>query len=79
MWLDGDREAALRSYVARARRRSPGGIEAEMPAFTAQMKRIDAFDVVSAFRPVVFNTFNAGGKYRAVEDSVSKLLALLEP
>lgn len=69
VWFDCNREAALQTFNTR------GGVPEE--AFYEQVGNLDTFSVKNVVKPIEYNTYNATGEFKPMEDIAVDLLKLL--
>lgn len=68
IWLDGNREAAKKAFLAR------GTVSEKL--FNIQMLRIEGSSIQNVFNPKVFNTFGVKGNFLEKDEIVKGLLLL---
>jgi len=68
IWFDGNREAARKAFLDR------GTVSEDL--FNSQIDKIENADIISTFRPIVFNTFKDDSSFLTKNEIASKLLEL---
>ena len=74
IWLDGNREAALREYKKREIKRDPTNLEHHIENFYAQIERINRTKVIQEIEPIQINTFDKNGEFIDSEKIVEKII-----
>ncbi len=75
IWLDGNRQAALDRFDARAKTKSSSKAEyyRRMHEFYLQMYRIETSKVIETITPVITNPFDAQGQFKSAEELLQEL------
>lgn len=68
MWLDGDRDAALREFTKRDSSRGEDYLSGQLEALKIQLKRIEDSCVVKRIAPNMFNTFDVQHNFKTLEE-----------
>lgn len=68
IWMDGNRNAALREYKKR------GTVSVEL--LNLQIAKINTVDIESVFHPIFYNTFDENGEFKSLDtiaEEISKI------
>ena len=78
IWFDGNREAALREFEARAKSESSSMAEyyLRMHEFYQQLYRIEASRIIETLRPVVVDSFDSQGQFKSAADLLEEISQL---
>lgn len=64
IWLDGDREAALREFTKRDSQSGEQYLRDQLNAFNIQLDGIEKSNAVARIKPKIYNTFNAEHNFK---------------
>lgn len=73
IWLDGDRDAAYDSFVARDSQYGKQYLEAKLGALKNQLKNIFESKVIDRINPKIINTFDSHHQFRKLEEIVREI------
>lgn len=76
IWFDGDRNAALNSFIKReTEKKSDILIQEKIQDFNNHVHAIDSFNVISKTHPVIINPFDDKGLFRQFEEIIIEILS----
>ena len=75
IWLDGNRDAAYRSYKTRTEKQDHLNLQLHLEAFNMQIERIERTGVVKEIEPIIVNTFDSEGNFRDIVDVAQEIIS----
>ncbi len=74
IWLDGDRNSALREFKRREMK-NPQTYERAIESFDKQIARIEKTSVIEEIQPAIINNFDQEGNFRNEDDVIKEILS----